>query len=359
MKNSNEIDKFDKEYRKKHPTYKEFASRLKDLLTSLLKTENYHLIECRAKTPESFCEKITRKNNKYKNPLDEITDKIGLRVIVYYPKDVEKVVNVIRENFRIDEPNSFNAKDKLDDNSFGYLSTHLVVTINNDRKKLPEWKEYTDLKAEIQIRTVLQHAWAAISHELEYKKDHDIPSIMKRPLYRMASLIELADEEFERINIEHGKVRKAIANKEKIDDIEIYEEINLDSLKNFIETNIVIKEINEKAKNAGFKLKDITNQHLTYYYPHTISLINILKIKTISDLEQTTKSQIQTIQKFYEEIISTNDTKWTTSSLFNLELLLISILNKKQLKLYEKNISHRWDETIWFNVKEIVLNRMK
>ena len=59
-----------------------------------------------------------------------------------------------------------------------------------------EWKKFSGIKFEIQIRTVLQHAWSAISHKLEYKTVNDVPKKMRRQLFRISALLEIGDQEF-------------------------------------------------------------------------------------------------------------------------------------------------------------------
>jgi GTP pyrophosphokinase len=62
---------------------------------------------------------------------------------------------------------------------------------------LGEWKPFDGLKAEIQVRTIGQHAWAAISHALQYKREQDAPVNVQRRLARLAGLLELVDDESE------------------------------------------------------------------------------------------------------------------------------------------------------------------
>ena len=81
-------------------------------------------------------------------------------------------------------------------------------------------EKFSNLNAEIQIRTVLQHSWASISHELEYKKITKSRSILQRKLFRLASLIELADEEFKSTRDQHneliGKIQLGSSSKTEV-----------------------------------------------------------------------------------------------------------------------------------------------
>lgn len=193
-------------YKKTLHKYEEFTSKCEDLLITLFQESelNYQLVESRTKTLLSFEDKINRKT--YINPIAEITDMCGLRIIVYYIEDIEEVKKLIRTNFVIDEENSMDKSTELEPNQFGYLSHHFVVGLSENRISLPEWRTYSNFKAEIQVRTIMQHSWASIFHELHYKKPKEFSKKLDRKLFRLAALIELADEELlnikEKYNLE-------------------------------------------------------------------------------------------------------------------------------------------------------------
>ena len=252
------MEPFINEYQLIRPLYEDYSERLRILLKSLIDENHikYHLIESRTKSLESFKEKLLRKEPKYSNPIEEMTDLSGIRIIVYYIDDVEKIEKIIKEEFIIDEQNSIDKRTLLKTNEFGYQSVHYVISLSKDRQKLPEWKKYSKFKAEIQIRTVLQHSWASISHELEYKTKFEIPSTLKRKLFRLASLIELADEEFKTARDQHIDLQKIILKGPTfgIDkNIEVIKEINLLTLKNYLNESETVKIITQKAIQAGFK----------------------------------------------------------------------------------------------------------
>lgn len=172
---------FVEQYKELKPIYEGFSQSLVILLKSILDANGikYHLIEGRAKEIDSFKNKIKIKKGKYGNPLKEIMDLCGVRIIVYYQTDIDKIDSLIRTNFDVDLENSVDKSTILKSNEFGYLSNHYIVKINSVRSNLPEWTKFKELNAEIQLRTVLQHSWAAISHELEYKSKFDIPICSK------------------------------------------------------------------------------------------------------------------------------------------------------------------------------------
>jgi ppGpp synthetase/RelA/SpoT-type nucleotidyltranferase len=154
-------------------------------------------VDARAKSISSFAEKIARKN-KYKDPLREMTDLCGVRVVTPLRANVEAVCAFIRENFVIDEANSLDTLSRLRPGEFGYRSVHYVVQCKPGRfTEVPG--NLMTLKAEIQVRTILQHAWSEIGHDRLYKGGFIVPQAWEREAACIAALMENADESFARM----------------------------------------------------------------------------------------------------------------------------------------------------------------
>ena len=156
-------------------------------------------VDGRGKSVESFSDKLRRKGAKYKNPLVDITDLAGTRVITYTLTDIERVSEVIRAEFAVDESRSVTKPEVPDPDRFGYLSTHFVASLGSSRNALPEWASFDSKLFEIQVRTVVQHAWAAIDHKLNYKSRIEIPHDVQRRLFRVSALLEVADEQLDEV----------------------------------------------------------------------------------------------------------------------------------------------------------------
>ena len=180
------------EYRRRQAGFDELRLALLDHLQACIAREAIDLsqIESRTKTVKSFSEKIATKG-KYSDPLEEITDLAGLRVIVNYPRDVRAVGALIDRELEVDWENSNRQGEDDPPDRFGYRSDHYIV-------RLPEteqWRRFAGMRAEIQVRTVMQHAWAAVDHQIRYKAG-DLPRDLSRRLFRLSALLELADEQF-------------------------------------------------------------------------------------------------------------------------------------------------------------------
>ncbi len=190
--------------------YVDFSDRVKSLITELVHGAGIRVdsIQARTKTEKSLSDKLARPGKSYTR-LEDVPDLAGLRVIVYHREDGDRVVELIGNEFVVDDEESEDVASRLAPNEFGYLSVHLVIRLSEARRQLPEWAELNALHAEVQVRTVLQHAWASISHSLQYKHEHEAPNALRRRLARLSALLELADQEFATLNREHNDLEKS------------------------------------------------------------------------------------------------------------------------------------------------------
>lgn len=148
----------------------------------------------RTKTEQSFLDKTKREGKNYSDPISEITDLTGIRVVVKYKDEAERVERILREYLTIDEENSRNTREEAEEYEFGYSAIHLIAIITEGIAEQYNIHALINHKFEIQIRTELENAWATKSRELLYNKN--APKQYKRELNRLAALLEIADESF-------------------------------------------------------------------------------------------------------------------------------------------------------------------
>lgn len=175
----------------------ELGSLLKTLIASTLSVKGIqaHSIEYRVKEKDSALRKFMLKGEKYKK-LTDLTDLLGVRVIAYFEDDVDKISRLVEQEFRVDSRNSIDKREALDSTQFGYLSVHYILSLGEARSRLVEYSRYASVRFELQIRTVLQHAWAEIEHDLGYKGSRALSAELRRRFSRIAGLLEIADAEF-------------------------------------------------------------------------------------------------------------------------------------------------------------------
>lgn len=241
-------DKIILEYRNSAAQFTKLKDKCDNLLRELCdyKSIQIHSISSRFKTENSLKGKIANKGEKY-NSLSDITDIVGIRIITLFEDDVQKVENIIRDEFEVDPENSGDKFQKLKANEFGYRSVHFICSIGKSRKDLLEYKNISSLKFEIQVRSILQHAWADIEHDLGYKFEADLPNHIQRDFFRIAGLLELADMEFLRIKKEIKKYSDTL----KINDKSVSIPINVISFDKFLDESHILNEIEDKISQIN------------------------------------------------------------------------------------------------------------
>jgi ppGpp synthetase/RelA/SpoT-type nucleotidyltranferase len=160
-------------------------------------------LETRTKAIESFLAKATKSDGrggfKYADPATQLTDFVGARVLVPLSADVAPVARLVQRLFVVQEMSDQRADQLLD--VPGYQSLHFLVRLRPE--ELAAY-DVVDLPVEIQVRSILQHAWASLQHDLMYKADRVPTDSVRRRLIALAGLLELADHEFMAVRIAHG-----------------------------------------------------------------------------------------------------------------------------------------------------------
>ncbi|GAA2054290.1 GTP pyrophosphokinase [Williamsia deligens] len=185
------------QYLREFGRFQDVTTRMERAVTARL-TESFiavHAVQSRTKEPDSAAGKFARLDESgapmFTDPLHEVTDLVGVRVITYLTSDIARVEEALMSAFevrqRVDRTSATQSAG-----TFGYAGTHLILRADDD------------LHFEVQIRTVLQHAWAEIEHGIRYKGSRTTPSApIDRAFTLAAGLIELADAQFAEVDTLH------------------------------------------------------------------------------------------------------------------------------------------------------------
>lgn len=187
-------------FARERPDYEIYAAALKRVLEKACSGSVPEAwVQTRAKTVASFAEKCVRKYAKYKDAVHQLTDLCGARVIVHTLDHVQAVRAFVRCNFEVleeDEKGLSLGRDK-----FGYRDLHFLIRLNSDRAAavgftVKEIRRIGQRIAELQIRTLVQHAWADILHDRMYKSKLIYPPEFQRKGALLAAIMEDGDRQF-------------------------------------------------------------------------------------------------------------------------------------------------------------------
>lgn len=129
-----------------------------------------------------------------------------MRVIAYYQTDVDPIVEKLAQEFEIDPARSVDKRQALTLRAFGYRSVHLVARLHGYRATSPEYSALAGKWFEVQVRSILEHAWAEIEHEVVYKSGIKFPPQFERRFAAIAGTLELIEKEFLALREERDKL---------------------------------------------------------------------------------------------------------------------------------------------------------
>ncbi|MGE7094476.1 GTP pyrophosphokinase [Lysinibacillus sp. NPDC048646] len=263
------------------------GNKIVSILTEIIETEEIqiHSISSRSKEVKSFLNKAMKE--KYKNPLEEIHDLAGIRIITFVRSDVEKISNIIKRTFSIDNENSIDKGAELGIDKVGYRSVHFVAEMTEDRLRLADYQRYTGMKFEIQVRTIMEHAWADLSHDRNYKFNGVLPNEkdIKRRFSLIAATIELLDRQFDELANEidsyDEEVKKSLADGLKLI------EVDSTTLSNYLKI-----EFSDKIANGTI------SPNFNGQDKRVIEELKLFGICTISELDEIIIDKIGEEQNF-------------------------------------------------------------
>lgn len=201
------------EFEPLHAAYRERYSqillplsvRLERHIREILKdTPRVDRIAARAKAVSRFMEKAQSVKKEYSDPLIQIQDQVGARIVVFYLRDVDAVAETIQRVFR-----SIESKAVLPDreSEFGYFGRHFILFIPTELFDDDVPQVSSPQFFELQIKTLYQHAWAEANHDLAYKPIEELSADDRRKIAFTAAQSWGADSIFDELSrrlVHHG-----------------------------------------------------------------------------------------------------------------------------------------------------------
>jgi len=156
----------------------------------------------------------------------------------------------------------------VEEERFGYQSVHYLVRLSNARAALPEYQRFAGAITEVQVRTILQHAWAEIEHDIQYKSSAAIPRDIRRRFMALAGMLELADREFQAIQDEDAALNRAavaLINENRLSDVEV--------------TPTALKLYLDRKLGADGRMSEFS-------YDWTVRLLKRLGFRTLAQIDE-------------------------------------------------------------------------
>ena len=307
------------DYRKQREHFVKLGDVVHTLLSDIAKDLGLTVlaVEHRVKEEKSLAGKLERKGDLY-NVFDDVTDILGCRVICFLADEIDKIGKKVEETFVVDRENSSDKRALLQENAFGYLSLHYICSLPFG-DKWPD--EICGKKFEIQIRTILQHAWSAIQHDIGYKSDFGVPRDINRQFARLAGLLELADDEFIRARDNMFAYTEDIRRRIITDDADDVQ-INMISLNEYVLHN-------EKMQKLIKEIAEISNAEISVIDPESyIAQLAYLGVKKLGDIERMIKENYDLALKLANKALSMANLDIVSSSVALRFLCRAELINK-------------------------------
>ena len=307
------------DYRKQRENFVKLGDTVHSMLSEIVKELGLTVlaVEHRVKEEKSLAGKLERKGDSY-NTFEDITDILGCRVVCFLSDEIDKIGQKVEEKFVVDWENSSDKRALIKEDSFGYLSLHYICSLPFG-DKWPD--EICGKKFEVQIRTILQHAWSAIHHDIGYKSDFGVPREINRQFARLAGLLELADDEFVRARDNMVGYTEDIRQRIITDDADDVT-INMISLNEYVLHNKKMRDIiSEIAEIAGAEINEIDPES---YIPQ----LAFLGITKLGDIEVMINENYELAMKLAKKALSAAGLDIVSSSVALRFLCRAELLNK-------------------------------
>ena len=345
------------EYQRNYSTYEALTKELRNLFEALLNSNNigFLQIETRVKSLPSFLDKVYRliASDRYEG--QTFADLVGIRLITYYNEDVTEIARLVEQEFTVHSKNSEYESHNRSPDQFRYSSLHYKVSLSPDKPYFQALKKFQNILFEVQIRTVVQHAWAAIDHKIRYKTAEQIPQDVQREIFRLSALFELADYQFLSIKKKLETRAREELKKYKAGDTSV--KINTLTLDYFFETHRdAIQSIVRQAREIGFQKTSIQYDPNSIRY--LLMLFQRLGIVSMNDLERLfLKAQVKgaAIMRYIYQVVSDENID-SIDYPFPIVLLIVITLRLKETQFNDLDVDQLIQQLLGSSVKSISLS---
>lgn len=205
-----------------------------------------------------------------------------MRIVCLYVTDISRIEEAVRSECEIIE--KVDKRDGMGADRFGYGATHFIVRLGKGSSGA-RYDDLRNLACEVQVRTVLQDAWAIIDHHLIYKHESDIPTPLQRKLNSLAGLFETADDQFEHVRLEREEYLTEVKDSRSNPSQFLNNEVNMDSFSEYLQW-----------KFPDRKLKGFEGQIALVF-----TNINRMKYRKLLDIDGDVEKSIKTLERINKD----------------------------------------------------------
>ena len=334
------IDELSIDYVEKLSLYQEYSARIRNLVQDLVEREDIEIcsIDGWAKAPAEFVKSLNSHHGGEVSGLGAIPDLVTVRVLLRFPEDVYTVEDIIRAEFSANSELSVPSSGLDDPFRFGYPAVYYILSLSESRSSLREWRKYEGLSFKLELRTILQEAWATISPRVNLSVSSISEKTLKRKLVRLAALLEEADEGFLSL---WGEVKDAAVLVPNVPEPQqplaeplvqaerTYTEAELYEFFNSREGTL-LNRWSSTAIKAGFPLFVPSPRYLEESFQYLYKVLRAAEIDTISEVEKFFEEmeegdkgllQLRTVQGAFEK----ESSSWRVDAFSAIFLLVLNL----------------------------------
>jgi putative GTP pyrophosphokinase len=276
---ANDVDEVLEEFHSRIDHFTDLRKTTKTLIERILEQEHIHVqsVQARVKRPAKIRTKYTNPDKDYKC-LSDLPDVVGLRIITYYSDEIDSVATILRREFSV----QFEDDKRLSKpGEFGYSALHLDCNYSPTRLQQTEYKPFGVTKFEVQVTTILGHAWAEMQHG-PYDDKGSSPRDEQRAFHRLAAVLELADKEF--LQARQERERRQLNASVRVAAMAPEIEISSESIKAFIEETPIATELDTDLSSL---MERAVEPDVSLDYVESLSRrIEEAGFKTVQELEK-------------------------------------------------------------------------
>jgi len=231
-----DINKIEQEHKLLEPVAFSIHDKLREVLQKLIDSNEIRLavpFRTRVKELWAILDKAKNRRFQIKETILELPDIIGVRVMPLFVREINRVADIIRENFEVVD--TYFPQDKVSGNACTQSCLQMVFRLPEDWFVTPQMKKFKDLRVELQVRSIPQHNRSQVLSLLQYKQEPNIPRELKPSINRISALLELVDIEIERLLYERDNYLETIPGIMEVSDDYI---LNVDVLRYILDLHL-------------------------------------------------------------------------------------------------------------------------